>query len=604
MDSPYDTSCASFVRKELRCKVLHINQTLIRMSKGFRGWIIAIAALKIMVLIGITMFANAIGTILGGLYSSSGEGVDFTLLMVRSVIASAIMLAGEVLIGEAEHMCTAKARVSIRSEIFNKLLELDVKDISRIGATNTINSSVDGVELIQMYYNRYLPGLVYSVAAPIYTFFALMNKCLPAAIILLVVSLVVTPLNNIFRNKIDKLKSDYWSGMNNLTSYYVESIKGMTTSEVYNRGDDREKELNNRADFVSRIIIRIMQLNFSSIGLSELIMNLSIFAAVIVCGVQLFSGAVTLPSALTVLMLSFGFFGSIRKLQWIEHEAIQGIAASGKIAEVLEVDSSKEVSSDTGKKNDFKGILLENVTFSYDKKKEVLKGVDIRIPENSTVALAGESGCGKSTVVNMLLRFYDSDSGRITLDGRDYLSIDTEALRKKIIMVPQQVYIFSGSIRDNLAIATADISDEHLMTVLDQVRLGAWVRSLPEGLDANVGDAGSKLSGGQRQKIGIARAILSDAPYIVFDESTSSVDETNENEIWECIKNLGNTRTLVIISHRLSTIRNADTIYVFEDGKVTESGSHDELMENNGIYSKLVTQQNELENNQFQKQPA
>ena len=178
------------------------------MSKGFRFWIFAIAALKIMVLVGITMFANSIGSILGQLYSGEGQ-VDFTVLIVRSIIASVIMLVGEILVGEVEHICTAKARLNIRSEIFNKLLDLDVRDISKIGATNTINSSVDGVELIQMYYNRYLPGLIYSVAAPIYMFFALMNKCLPAAIVLLIVSLIVTPLNNIFRNTIDKLKSDY-----------------------------------------------------------------------------------------------------------------------------------------------------------------------------------------------------------------------------------------------------------------------------------------------------------------------------------------------------------------------------------------------------------
>ena len=324
-------------------------------------------------------------------------------------------------------------------------------------------------------------------------------------------------------------------------------------------------------------------------------MNLSIFAAVAICGGQLLAGSIALPSALTVLMLSFGFFGSIRHLQWIEHEAIQGIAAAGKIAEVLDVDTKREISPDRSKKNDFAGISLENVTFSYDNENDILKGVDIQIPQNATVALAGESGCGKSTVVNMLLRFYDTKTGRITIDGRDYMSIAPEDLRKEIIMVPQQVYIFSGNIRDNLLMADDSAGDEKLLSVLDQVKLGDWVRSLSEGLDTNVGDAGSKLSGGQRQKIGIARAILSDAPYIVFDESTSSVDEDSEREIWECIKGLGKTRTLIIISHRLSTIRNADCIYVLEDGKVTEKGDHNTLMKNNGIYSRLVTQQNELE---------
>lgn len=575
--------------------MLLINKTLIKMSKGFRGWIVAIALLKMVTLMGISMFAGSIGGVLGGIFSHSMTPAALRTGLLRAALASVLTGVGDLLVGEAEHRCTARARILMRRQILDKVLQLDVSDVDRLGATKTINSAVDGVELIQVYYNRYLPGLIYSVLAPIYLFFALRSHSMTAAVMLLIVSLLITPINNVFKVINDRMKGDYWNTLNRLTTYYLESINGLTTTELFNRGEDRERTLGGIARHLCDIIVDVMTLNFSSTALNEFLINSSIVAAAVICGVQLAAGKIALTGALTVLLLSYGFFGSIRALQWIAHDALYAVAASQSVGDILNIDTAKPVTDDETVYNDFDGIRLENVSFAYRGRSAVLSDIDLEIPHNKVVAIAGESGCGKSTIVNLLLRFYDTTGGRITFDGKDYFSIDPAALRRRIIMVPQSVYVFSGSVRDNLMIADPGATDAELYEALEQVRLADWVRSQPEGLDAPVGDAGARLSGGQRQKIGIARALLCRAEYIIFDEATSSVDEENEREIWDCIGRLAETRTLIIISHRLSTIRNADVIYLIENGRVRESGSHDRLMALGGVYSELVSQQEELE---------
>ena len=575
--------------------MLLINKTLIKMSKGFRGWIVAIALLKMVTLMGISMFAGSIGGVLGGIFSHSMTPAALRAGLIRAALASVLTGVGDLLVGEAEHRCTARARILMRRQILDKVLQLDVSDVDRLGATKTINSAVDGVELIQVYYNRYLPGLIYSVLAPIYLFFALRSHSMTAAVMLLIVSLLITPINNVFKVINDRMKGDYWNTLNRLTTYYLESINGMTTTELFNRGEDRERTLGGIARHLCDIIVAVMTLNFSSTALNEFLINTAIVAATVICGVQLAAGKIALTGALTVLLLSYGFFGSIRALQWIAHDALYAVAASQSVGDILDIDTAKPVTDDETVYNDFDGIRLENVSFAYRGRSAVLSDIDLEIPHSKVIAIAGESGCGKSTIVNLLLRFYDTTSGQITFDGKDYFSIDPAALRRRIIMVPQSVYVFSGTVRDNLMIADPDATDAELYEALEQVRLADWVRSQPEGLDAPVGDAGGRLSGGQRQKIGIARALLCRAEYIIFDEATSSVDEENEREIWDCIGRLAETRTLIIISHRLSTIRNADVIYLIENGRVRESGSHDQLMALGGVYSQLVSQQEELE---------
>lgn len=582
-------------RKDGRFTMLLINQTLIKMSKGFRGWIVAIALLKLVSLMGISLFATSIGTVLGRILAADMTLAELKADLLRAALAALLMAVGDLLVGEAEHRCTASARIHLRRQIFDKMLRLDVSDVDRLGATGTINAAVDGVELMQVYYNRYLPGLIYSVLAPIYLFFALYRQSMSAAVMLLIVSLLITPINNLFKEINEKMKGDYWGTLEKLTSYYLESINGLTTTELFNRGDDREKKLGGIAQHLRDIILDVMTLNFSSTALNEFLINAAIVAATVIACVQLLAGKIGLTNALTILMLSYGFFGSIRALQWIAHDALHGVAAAQNVSDILAIDTEKPVTDDEAQYNNFDGIRFEDVRFSYKDREPVLKGVSLDIPRGKVTAIAGESGCGKSTVVNMLLRFYDAAGGRITLDGRDYRSIAPAALRSRIAMVPQSVYIFSGTVRSNLLIADPDADDETLFAALEQVRLLDWVQSQPQGLDAPVGDAGARLSGGQRQKIGIARALLSRAEYVIFDEATSSVDEENEREIWACIGELAQTRTLIIISHRLTTIRSADVIYLIEAGEVREKGTHAELMAAGGLYRRLVEEQDALE---------
>ncbi len=247
-------------------------------------------------------------------------------------------------------------------------------------------------------------------------------------------------------------------------------------------------------------------------------------------------------------------------------------------------------------------VVFENVSFSYDKKRPILKDLNLTIEPGHTVALVGESGSGKSTVSNLITRFFDPDKGRITFDGIDLKDIPLEYLREQLSVVPHNTYIFAGTIADNLRFAKIDATAEEMMYACEVAGFNDFVNSLPDGLNTDVGEKGSKLSGGQKQRLAIARAVLHDASLYIFDEATSNVDIENENKIWEAISELAKTKTTLIISHRLATVENADKIYVLKDGTLAESGKHNELLQNDDIYKKLVEQQAELEN--YQKEAS
>lgn len=576
--------------------MLLIDKTLLKLSKGLWKWIISIVIVRFLSLVGITYFAKTISAFLGQIYTSSIDTSSLHSAITSAILASLLTFIAGMLQGELEYRCNSNARISLRKTIFNQIMNLDVGYIEKIGPVSAITSSLDAVEQITNYYSIYLPSLISSIVAPIFLFFQLKNTSLLIASILLVVTLCLLPLNNIFRKYIENLRKSYWHSVEDLSAYYLDSIKGLTTLKLFEQDKKHEKILNQKANQLNIDINKFMRINFTSFLMSEGIIYGAIIICLIYTATLLSRNELSIGSALTILLLSYSYFSSIRTLMSATHNALTAVSAAGKIEDILSIDTSRPFDTTLPKdKKNFNGIKLENINFSYTDDKEILKDISLTIPKGDIIALAGLSGCGKSTLASLLMRFVDPKDGKLYIENTNYFSLPVSELRKKIILVPQSVYIFNGSIRDNLLLANSSATDKELYEVLDEVKLKDFVMSLEDGLDSSVGDGGSRLSGGQKQKIGIARALLANSEYIIFDEATSAVDKDSEQEIWHCINELAHKKTLIIISHRLSTIRNADIIYMLDKGKIVEHGNHEDLMANKGLYYELVNEQNILE---------
>ena len=576
--------------------MLLLNKTLLRLARGLWQWILAIAAVSFLTLVGTTALAEIVSQFLGSLFEPQVVLSTVKSAVGAAFLASVFTFLAQLVKGLIEYKTAAKARSTMRKTIFSKVMELDAGGIEKIGPTSAITAAVDAVEQMQAYFSSYLPSLIFSVIAPIYLFFHLKNISLIVAVLLLFVSLILFPLHNVFRGKIEALRKTYWRSLDDMTGYYMDGLRGLTTLKLFDRDREHSRVLGEKADVLNKNINAFMKINFTSFLVTELLIYAAITVSLVICITGMRNGDITIAQALTVLMLSYSYFSAIRQLMSASHSALTAISAAGKVEEILQTDTSRPYNPELpADPEHFDGIRMEHVSYGYEGRSRALQDVSLTIPRGSSVALVGLSGCGKSTAASLLMRFCDPDQGTIFIEGKEYRSVTPQQLRSNIAMVPQQVNLFSGTIRENLLLADPNANDEKLKEALSEAGLGSFLKTLPKGLDSDVGNAGAALSGGQRQKMGIARALLSEAQYMIFDEATSSVDPQSEREIWETIGRLSKTRTLIIISHRMSTIQNANCIYVLEKGVVAQRGSHAELMQQGGLYRELVTRQQAME---------
>lgn len=574
--------------------MLLLDKTLLKMTKGLWGWILSLVVIRVCSLVMITSFATRISYFLGNMMNPSFTRDEIRNVVIQIIIVSVLIFVFQFIQGELEYRSQAAARSSIRQKLFTKTMSLDAGYIEKIGPNSAITSAVDGVEQMQVYYSVYLPSLIFSVIAPIYLFTKIYSSSFLIACILLVVSFVLLPLHNIFRYRIEKLRKSYWVSLEDMTGYYLDGIRGLSTLKLFDQSDKHAEVLGEKADYLNHQINEFMKVNFTSFLVTEGIIYITLFICVLIAVTGLSNQTMKLSSVLMILLLGYSYFGSIRQLMSATHDALTAVSAASRAEEILAVKTA-EIEQEGKHNMSQDSLVLEDVSFSYEDRKEVLHHVNIKIEKSKITALVGLSGCGKSTVASMLMKFIYPSSGAVYLNGKDYACMNRKEIGEYIVMVPQTVNLFSDTIRNNLLLANPSATDEKLWQVLKEVSLDKHIRRMSEGLDTMVSESGSNISGGQKQMMGIARALLTDAEYIIFDEATSAVDPESEKIIWQCIEKLSKKRTLIIISHRLSAIRHADQIIVLQAGVVEEVGNHEELMKNHGLYRTLVEEQNELE---------
>ncbi len=361
-----------------------------------------------------------------------------------------------------------------------------------------------------------------------------------------------------------------------------------------------------------------MQLN--SITIMDFIAYGGAALGLIMAVTQYMAGHVTLSGCLLIILLSADFFIPMRQLGSYFHVAMNGMAASDKIFRLLDLPEPEQKSALCPENGP---IICHGLSFAYrnieekegegidekksestgkkgcesadEKEREVLHGVDLTIPRGSFISVVGESGCGKSTLASILMGRNRGYQGSVTIGGVELREINEESLFQNVTYVSHHSYLFKGTVRDNLLMGRPDAADEELWRILEQINLADFLRS-EKGLDTLLTEQGSNLSGGQRQRLALARALLHDSPVYIFDEATSNIDVESENEIMDQIHALEGKKTVILISHRLGNVTGSDRIYVMDDGRIAESGSHRELLEQNGAYRLLWNAQQSLEN--------
>lgn len=500
------------------------------------------------------------------------------------------------LASSASYKASKSVKKTLRGLIYEKLLKLGSSYTEHVSTAEVVQLTGEGVEQLETYFGQYMPQFFYAFLAPITLFFVICPINFNVAITLLV-CVPLIPISIVIVQKVAKrLLKNYWGQYTKLADHFLENLQGLTTLKIYQADEAKHIEMNNDAEHFRKITMKVLTMQLNSIIVMDVVAYGGAALGILLTLNGYVNHSISFTGAFIIILLSADFFLPMRQLGSFFHVAMNGMTASDKIFAILDLpetnnDKPLNASSD---------ISIHHLCFSYSDSKETLHDVNMVIPEGSFTAIVGESGCGKSTIVGLLTNRNKGYTGSIQIGGVELSEVSEKEIMNRITLVSHNSYLFKGTIRENLLMGKSNATDEELWHVLKKVNIDEFVHSLDQGLDSVVLESGSNFSGGQKQRIAIARALLHNSKIYIFDEATSNIDVESENDLMKLIISMTedkqNKKTIILISHRLANVTQADNIYVLENGYIVQSGNHNQLEVTNGTYQKLYTEQQSLEN--------
>lgn len=577
-----------------------IEKRLIALVPESRRYIAANVALQWVALGANILLVGAVSGLLATLWQGHVTAARLGGTAALALAALTVRFVCAVGAARMSYLSSKTVKARLRTLLYEKLLRLGTAYREEVQTSAVVQMAVEGVDQLEIYFGQYLPQFFYAMLAPL-TLFAVLAPidAASAAVLLVCVPLIPAAIAAV-QTWAKKLLGRYWGQYTALGDTFLENLQGLTTLKIYEADDRKNTEMNAQAEAFRKITMRVLTMQLNSITIMDLIAYGGAAAGMVLAVSRFAAGAVSLQGCLMILLLAADFFLPMRLLGSFFHVAMNGMAASEKIFRLLDTPERPRGKQPVPRDCT---LALDGVIFAYDPERPVLQGVTMEFTRGSFTAIAGESGCGKSTVAALLTGRRRCRQGQVTIGGIPLDQVAEESLGRTVTYLSHNSYLFKGTVRENLTMAAPGADDAALWAVLEKVRLADFLRA-GQGLDTLLAEKGANLSGGQCQRLALARALLHDSPVYIFDEATSNIDVESENDIMAQIRELARTKTVILISHRLANSTGADRIYVMDGGRVVQSGTHAALLAAGGRYAELWNAQQQLEHYTKQEVPA
>ena len=518
------------------------------------------------------------------------EPLSYIYPAITAVVAIIVRYIASRTTGNLKDMLGRKVKKDLRERTYDKILKLGVRSTDGMSMAGLTQVSMEGIEQLDLYYSTYLPQFFFSMIAPILLFCICVWIDWRTSLVLLA-CVPLIPVSIVAVSKYaKKIFAKYWGKYTSMGDAFLDSVQGLKELKIFKADAARHKKMNASAEEFRKITMKVLVMQLASTTIMDLVAYGGAGAGIALVIVGLMNGWLAPAAALFLVLVAVEFFLPLRSLGSAFHVAMNGASAGKKIISLLNLPDP------VWGKEDVAGtrLKLENVTFSYDGKRDVLKNASMTFPEKGMTAIVGESGCGKSTVVGILIGAYRPRSGVVAVGGKPLESVARESYYSHIASVSYNTYLFNDSVRANFELAKQNVSDEEIWNALEKVNLAGFIQE-NGGLDKVITEDANNVSGGQKQRLALAVNLVADKDIYVFDEATSNIDIESEAIIMRNIKAMSEKKSVIVISHRLANVVPADNIYFMEEGEVKEHGSHAQLMAASGGYAKLFNAQKELE---------